>query len=304
MNNKPRVHHFVPQFWIKKFISSDGNLWGYDWNDDRIKQRSSKAMMQVFDLYTIQPSGVDDTSLETNELGAIDASGANAFERVLSGHLDEPVRFDLATFLAAQIMRDPGTLASYRPRAQEYALSLLGAVNAQDYTSFAAELAAQFPGADISQDEFDHIRALPMAERDFDKIISDLDAAGGIPELPFTDLIRDPNGRDIVRDVLLGLDWEVTTNAAADFILGDAAVLYEKSDLASGLSTPLSMTTALYLKPSAAPRQGIGRRIARPFEVDQLNYESAARARLWLVGEQARLEAIRMQITMRGLPKV
>jgi Protein of unknown function (DUF4238) len=102
MNNKPRVHHFVPQFWIKKFISADGNLWGYEWNDDRIKQRSPKAMMQVFDLYTIQPSGVDDTSLETNELGAIDDSGAKAFDRVLSGDLDESVRLELATFLAAQ----------------------------------------------------------------------------------------------------------------------------------------------------------------------------------------------------------
>jgi hypothetical protein len=143
-----------------------------------------------------------------------------------------------------------------------------------------------------------------MAERDFDNIISELNAAGGIPELPFTDLIRDPNGRDIVRNVLLGLDWEVKTDAAAGFILGDAAVLYEKSDLASGLRTPLSMTMALYLTPSAAPRQGIGRRVAKPFEVDELNYESAARARLWLVGEQARLEAIRTQMTMRSLPEV
>ncbi len=304
MNNKPRIHHFVPQFWIKKFISTDGKLWGYEWNDDRIKQRSSKAMMQVFDLYTIQPGGVDDTSLETNELGVIDTAGANAFDRVLSGDHGEPARLDLATFLAAQIMRDPGTLASYRPRTQEYALALLGAVDAQDYASFAAALAAQFPGADIREDEFDHILALSTAERDIDSIISALDAAGGFPELPFTDLIRDPKGRDIVRNALLGLDWQIRTDANAGFILGDAAVLYEKSDLGSGLRTPLSKTTALYLKPSQTPRQGIASSIAKPFEVDDLNYESAARARLWLVGEHARIDEVRTQITARGLPSV
>lgn len=304
MNNKPRIHHFVPQFWIKKFISTDGKLWGYEWNDDRIKQRSSKAMMQVFDLYTIQPGGVDDTSLETNELGVIDTAGANAFDRVLSGDHGEPAKLDLATFLAAQIMRDPGTLASYRPRTQEYALALLGAVDAQDYASFAAALAAQFPGSDIREDEFDHIRALSTAERDIDSIISALDAAGGFPELPFTDLIRDPKGRDIVRNALLGLDWQIRTDANAGFILGDAAVLYEKSDLGSGLRTPLSKTTALYLKPSQTPRQGIASSIAKPFEVHDLNYESAARARLWLVGEQARIDEVRTQVTARGLPSV
>jgi hypothetical protein len=46
--------------------------------------------------------------------------------------------------------------------------------------------------------------------------------------LPFTDLIRDPKGRDIVRNVLLGLDWQVRTDANAGFILGDAAFCTRK----------------------------------------------------------------------------
>lgn len=304
MNNKPRVHHFVPQFWIKKFISTDGKLWGYEWNADRIKQRSSKAMMQVFDLYTIQPGGVDDTSLETNELGAIDGEGARAFDRILAGDLSEAARLDLATFLAAQIMRDPGTLASYRPRTQEYALALLGAIDAPDYASFAGALAAQFPGADIREDEFDHICASLTVESDIDNIISVLEAGGGNPELPFTDLIRDRKGRDIIRNVLLSLTWHIKTDANAGYILGDAAVSYEKSDLGSGLRAPLSKTTALYLTPSQTPRQGIANTTAKPFEVDDLNYESAARARLWLVGEQARIDEVRTQVTARGLPAV
>jgi len=79
MNDKPRAHHFVPQFWIKQFLSADRCLWGYKWDEDRINERSSKAMMQFRDLYTIRPNGVDDTSLETNELNTVDTDGARAF---------------------------------------------------------------------------------------------------------------------------------------------------------------------------------------------------------------------------------
>jgi Protein of unknown function (DUF4238) len=300
MSKKPRVHHFVPQFWIRKFISADGKLWGYEWNDDRIKERSSKAMMQIFDLYTIQPGGADDTSLETNELGTIDTDGADALGRILKGNLSEATKLDFATFLAAQIMRDPGTLKSFRPRTQELAIFLLGVADAPDYATFAADLAARLPGADIREDEYNHIRALPSATTEIDRIITAIDAVGGLPEIPFTDLIRAPKGRDIIRNVLVSMDWHIKTDSSAGFILGDAAVLYEKSDLQSGVRTPLSTATALYLVPSLAPRQGISSSAAHAFEVDELNYESAARARLWLVGESNRIEAVRKQVTARG----
>jgi len=95
MTDKPRIHHFVPQFWIRKFISLDGKLWGYEWNSDRIRDRSPRSMMQVFDLYTIQPSGADDTSLETNELGVICS--------IPDDHID-PRRS--ALFMARSVLRE------------------------------------------------------------------------------------------------------------------------------------------------------------------------------------------------------
>lgn len=36
MNDKPRKHHFVPQFWIRRFAGSDGRLWAYDHDSGRI----------------------------------------------------------------------------------------------------------------------------------------------------------------------------------------------------------------------------------------------------------------------------
>ena len=100
------------------------------------------------------------------------------------------------------------------------------------------------------------------------------------------------------------MNWQVKMDENASFVLGDAAVLYENGDIRSGLRTPLSKTTALYLTPSQTPCAAIARTIAKPFEVDDLNYESAARARLWLVGEQAQIEGIQTQLNARGLPAV
>jgi len=306
MNNQPRVHHFVPQFWVKEFTGADGKLWGYAWDDDRIKERSSKAMMQIFDLYTIQPQGADDTSLETCELGNIDRNGSAAFNRVLSGDYTEAAKAELATFLAAQIMRDPQTLASYKPKTQEFALALLDALDATDYASFVETLSARFPGAEkiIKESDFDYIRGLGLAgaEQAIDRVISALEASGGFPGLPFTDLVRDASGRDIIRDVLLGLDWELKMDANAGFTLGDAGVLYNKRALGSGLKAPLSSTTALYLTHSAKPAQGIATSRAKPFEVQHLNLESAARTRRWLVGEKSQLEQLKAQVSGQGFP--
>jgi hypothetical protein len=302
MNDKPRAHHFVPQFWIKQFTSIDGRLWGYEWDDDRIRERSSKAMMQLRDLYTMQPNGIDDASLETNELGGVDREGASAFRRVLGGEVSSDVRVALASFFAAQIMRDPGTIASYKPRAQEFGLYLLGAVDAKDYPSFHYDLQARFPGARIVESEFNYIRNLPVADASsaIEQIVIALDAGGGMPELPFTDLIRAPQGRDVVRNALLGLEWQIKIDANGGFILGDAAVLFEKADLASGMRTPLSKFAALYLTPSNNQREAIASISAQAFEVINLNLESAARARAWLVGEKALLEAVKAQVIGKG----
>jgi len=306
VNNKPRNHHFVPQFWIKKFASADKHLWGYDWEGDSVNQRSSRAVMQIFNLYTMQPSGLDDTSTETDELGKVDSQGAIVLDRVLGGDRNESAKTQLATFFAAQIMRDPASLSSYAPKAQEFALHLLDAVKADDFIRYSAYLEKLFPGASITEAEYEHIRKLgPQgAEQALDLIIKALDAKGGIPELPFTDLVNEASGRDMIYRGLLAMDWEIKTDAGDGYVLGDAAVLFDKGDFRNGLRIPLSKGAALYLTPSAMPASGISSSSAQPFEVDGLNNESAARARKWLVGEKVRIEALKGQLIGEGLPAV
>ena len=91
------------------------------------------------------------------------------------------------------------------------------------------------------------------AENALEQIITALDASGGVPELPFTDLIRSPDGRSVLRSHLLTLDWSLKTDNNCGFVLGDMGVLYQREALLDGLKLPLSNSAALYPHPCCQP---------------------------------------------------
>lgn len=303
MNDKPRKHHFVPQFWIRRFAGTDGNLWAYDHDTGRISERSSKQLMQIFNLYTVQPSGADDTTLETVDLNRIDSEGSAVFDRILKRDLTQPAKEAFASFLAAQVLRDPDIVTSYNPRAQELTLSLLAAFDAPDFDAFRKAWEAQYPGTSVTEAEFNHIHSLSLrgAENALEAIIAALDDSEGLPELPFTDAVRSPDSRNIIRDHLLSLDWALKTDAAARFILSDIGVLYNKGAMQT-LSAPLSRDAALFLTPSDNPKPGISSVAAADHDVQNLNIETAARSRRWIVGDPSQLERLRSQVGSRLLP--
>jgi hypothetical protein len=303
VTDKPRKHHFVPQFWIRRFSGADGKLWAYDHDTDRISERSSRQLMQIFNLYTVQSSGTDDTTLETVDLNKIDSEGSAVFDRILKGDLTPAAKEEFASFLAAQILRDPDIVTSYNPRAQELTLSLLAAFDAPDFDTFRQEWEARYPGTSISEAEFQHIHALGLqgAENALELIITALNDSEGLPELPFTDAVRSPDSRNIIRDQLLGFDWTLKTDASDRFILGDTGVLYNKGAMQS-LSAPLSRGAALFLTLSDSPKLGISSVAAADHDVKNLNLESAARSRRWIVGERMELDRLKSQVGSGVLP--
>lgn len=303
MTNKPRKHHFVPQFWIRKFVGPDGKLWTYDHQNGCIRERSPKQLMQIFNLYTLQPSGIDDTTLETVDLGEVDTQGSRVFERILNGDQSPEARGDLANFLAVQILRDPDVVTTYNPKAQELTLSLLSAVEAPDFESFLQRWQSQFPGAYVTEDEYKYIQSLGLKDGEdaIEKIITALDAGGGLPELPFTDVMRSPDSRKIVSERLLGLEWTIRTDHSGRFILGDCGVLFNKGD-SNYLSVPLSRNVALYMTATQPPADTISSILAKDYEVESLNAESAARSRRWIVGDREELERLQSQVGTNPLP--
>jgi len=303
LSDKPRKHHFVPQFWIRRFSGVDGKLWAYDHQTGRISTRSSKQLMQIFNLYTIDPSGFDDTTLETVDLNKIDAQGSVIFDRVLKGDYSQEAKEELASFLSAQVLRDPGVVTSYNPKAQELTLGLLDAFEAPDFITFNQAWQARFPGAFVTENEFEHLKSLGLrgAENALDKIITGLDATEGLPELPFTDVVRSPDGRKIVQDRLLSLDWTLKTDPSGRFILGDTGALYDHGDMQS-LCVPLARDSALFLKSSESPKAVISEVSAADHDVENINLESAARSRRWIVGDQTELDRLKSQVGCNLLP--
>ena len=305
-NGPPRKHHFVTQSWIKRFVAGDGQLYVYDWEKDRVDRGSSKPIMMIYDLYTVEPGGVLDTSTETTTLGELDRTIPGIFSRLDNGERGQDLRLDLAWYFAAQAMRDPEVIASYSGRSQAYALALVEALSANSYADFIHELGSAFPGADVTQAEFNDMRSLGKADLEaaIERAIDVLGADGGTPSSPFTDLINDPSGRKTIEDQLLKLDWTLkTAPGAGHFILGDHGLLFDKGGLAAGLRVPLSPTTALWMTPSSKGSGRISDSSATDWEVDGLNAESAGRARRWLVGQPAELERWKRQVRGGKLPK-
>lgn len=306
MSNPPRVHHFVPQFWIRKFADDGGRIWAFDKDDGLIKARSSRKLMQLFNLYTVQPSGLDDTTLESVDLNKIDTNGASVFDRVLKGDRTPAAKEELATFFAAQIMRDPTTVTSYNPKAQEITFSLLEAFDAPDHQTFLKSWSARYPGTQgVEESEYNYIRSLGLqgAENALEQIIDALDIAEGLPELPFTDVVRNPDGRKVVRDHLLRFEWFVKASPNFQVVLGDVGVLFEKGEKGY-LRAPLSKSVAICLLPSGNPAPTIANNVATQHEIEALNWETAARSRRWLVGDKSLLAALKDQVGTAPFPVI
>jgi hypothetical protein len=201
--NPPREHHFVTQSWIRRFEDADGKLYAYDRNKSDVKARSSKKIMKITNLYTLDPEGINDTSIETGDLQKIDDKGARVMSAVLSGDLSEATRRHIAEFLSVQIMRDPQRLFDYSRTAQRFLSRLFIEVFSTD----GFEEFQMLFGDLVSRSEYEYVLSLgaKQAALEIARIQLALEASGGMVQLPFTDLIRARDGREKLRDVLLGL---------------------------------------------------------------------------------------------------
>lgn len=300
-NNPPRKHHFITQSWIKRFADKNGDVCSYDRDSGELRVRSTSSIMKIDNLNTVDPDGVDDTSLETIELQKIDNDGATVMSAVIGGDDSASARRRLAEFFAVQLLRDPERLFSYAIAAQKFVASIfVETFSTSDYTDFRNTI-----GDLVTETEYDHLRSLGLkaAAIEFARIQIALQKPGGLPELPFTDLVRSNDGRDRLRDVLLSLDWHVIKAAPHSFILGDTGVLFDPGNLQAGLRAPLSSSDALILTHGKSGGTGkIAFRAARDYEPSSMNFESAARSRRWLAGSRENLERVKSQVTGEPLP--
>jgi len=301
VGNPPREHHFVPQSWIRRFVDSDGQLYGYDREGGSVRAFSSKQIMKIRDLYTLDPDGIDDTSIETIDLQQVDDEGARTMSAILDGDRSLAIKERMAAFLAVQIMRDPQRLADYAPLVQAF-LHLLF-IEAHLSTDFA-EFQTVF-GDLVTRAEYDHLQGLgpQQAAMAVAELQIALKKKGGLAEVPFTDIIRAAGGRELLTQTLLVMEWTLITAPAHSFVLGDQGVLFEKGELGDRFAAPLSSGAALLLSlAKGTPPAEIASRPARSHEPDNFNFESAARTRRWFVGAKLRVDALKGQVSGAELP--
>ncbi|TMJ14399.1 MAG: DUF4238 domain-containing protein [Alphaproteobacteria bacterium] len=140
----PRNHHFIPQFWLKRFSATgDAKLvWSYVWDADKIKERSVEKLMAVQDLYTRHTASGPDVSLETGELGEVDRVGSDLFRKLDAGDRSSNLREELADFFAVMALRHPQTVSRFPEATAQVLLHVMDGLNiaatAADFTHHMA----------------------------------------------------------------------------------------------------------------------------------------------------------------------
>lgn len=287
----PRNHHYIPQFWLKRF-SHDGKsklVWSYDWESDKIDERSVAMLMAQYDLYTQSTAAGPDVSLETGEMGIVDNQGAELFRRIDNGDRSLELRENMADFFSVMALRHPSTVNRYPSAAAGLILniqeSLEVANQCGDFINYMASLGV--PDFSISPAEFAQLKAATPQARDliFGRLFDSLLATGGDPNMPFSDVITDQSGREILKKRLLNMKWVLRRSKGADLVIGDTGIVFERGESDLGWKIVLSPDLALLITKSDWPVPSlIEDGTFESWEVSSINVETAARSRRLLVG--------------------
>jgi hypothetical protein len=289
--NMPRNHHYIPQFWLKRF-SCDGKsklVWSYDWNTDKVDQRSVATLMAEYDLYTQLTAAGADVSLETSEMGKVDTRGAQLFQRIAGGERSPALREELADFFAVMALRHPTTVNRYPSAAAGLLLNIQEAMEVATCPDDVIEYMKRrgVPDFTITLVEFTDLKSATPAARDqmFGQLFDSLLASGGTPDLPFSDVIVDTSGRGRLKDRLLDMKWVLRKAKASELVIGDTGTVFERGESDLGWKIVLGPDLALLISKSDRPVSSlIGDGTLESWEVENINVETAARSNRLLVG--------------------
>lgn len=109
--NEPRIHHYVPVGYQKRFANERGLLWVYDRVTKSFSERHPKVICCENDLYAVKPEGAPkDRRLESVALAQVDgdcATGVRTLIAPLAGLPGHYVSSLVAHFVGLQYSRLP-----------------------------------------------------------------------------------------------------------------------------------------------------------------------------------------------------
>lgn len=115
--NEPKLHHYVPRFYLKHFLDADHQLWIYDKNTDKVFKTTPDRIAAETHFYRLPESlagGNDPLSIE-KALSTLESKASSIIARIVleAGHraatervaLSDNERALLSEFIAAQHFR-------------------------------------------------------------------------------------------------------------------------------------------------------------------------------------------------------
>lgn len=129
-------HHYVPQFWLKAFADSRGNI--HAWDGRNVRVRSSRVLMQEDWLYTIFDNAWNPSDNLEDALARMEATAASLFLRASnpSHNFSADDRSQLCEFLALQACRHPDVMNRGARRARELGALLANVHECKDEADF------------------------------------------------------------------------------------------------------------------------------------------------------------------------
>ena len=108
---KDRLHHFVPQFYLKRFVGSDGLLWVYDKDSNRVFQTNPKNIAAIRGFYRL-PEVFPDLSLMEHQFSELEQQAQLITEdwitRFTPGefiHIPSSNREVMSLYISLQLLR-------------------------------------------------------------------------------------------------------------------------------------------------------------------------------------------------------
>lgn len=282
MTFNKKNHHYVPQFWQKRFSDSSGRLFGRI--GESIKQQvASKETMRGDWLYTVFDSQWNPSDSLENALSILEGSTADLFDRVcVQGRLcTTDDRVELCSSLALQACRHPDIMGRGHRLGKDFG-ALLASVHSLSLADFMDKM-AKFG---IVKSEAQHIHHILInhSER---QLAQELNELNGLSQ-------QDPK---LPQQLVLLAQSEICTQLqkmemilldalpGANFVLGDTPI--PQQDLSCGFSVPISKFVAVLMMPTSLTKITLARRPATTAEVSAINKAQWDNALQIVVGPSA-----------------
>jgi hypothetical protein len=266
MTFEKKNHHFVPQFWLRRFADANGAI--HSRKGQKVKVVGSNRIMQTDWGYTVFDSNWNPSDILENTLSILEGRIALQFDKLcqLGTVPTESDRIALCDFLALQACRHPDILRRGHFRAKELGETLALAHSFNSLDDFTVAVSKFGMSSQDAREAYQLLmtRSPEQLSREFMEVdaLSPQDS-----KLPEQDALL---AKSQIAASLKLMDFALLDAPSGNtFILGDTPL--PQDDLSRGFSVPLSKSVAVKTTPSASRKGAITRRQATAIEVKAIN---------------------------------